>query len=308
MTQQRVYNYGAVVEASLDNNARYTIAAKGVYRGFELGVNAAGNIELASGYGVQHNGIVWFETDVQEVGGTFTAPAVATEYTVYATHDNVEIFGGAPVEYAVTGGIVTDVSNGVILGWIRHPGGAVPLSTSHMQNVLKKQVTTYVDAVAMTLPEEFVAPLQRTYSNTAAMGANITFLGQTASDVQFDAANFVVYQSVAKAAGPVGAETLTQHMQFFASEYRPISFGMYLDISAGAQLSVELRDTNLNIVTLTGNVITATGGWTHQVVQVDTSSGVFVTGKPYELRLTHSVNVGQEIKLSSVRAYYWPYP
>jgi len=308
MAQQRVYNYGAVVEATLDNAARYTIASKGVYRGFDLGVNASGNIELSTGYGVQHNGIVWYETDVREIGGTFTPPSTATDYTVYATHDNVEIFGGAPVEYHVSTGILTDVSNGVILGWIRHPGGGVALSSDHIQNAPKMQTQVYVSEVTSTLPVEIVAPFTRTYSDTASMGANITVKGITASDVQFDTTNFVVYQSVKKAAGPVGAETFVQHIQFYSTGVRPVSYDLYVDVGSGASLSVELRDTDLNITTISGSPITSTGGWSSAQITVDSNSGVFDSGKPYELRLTFSVDVGQEIKLSRLLANFWPYP
>jgi len=113
---------------------------------------------------------------------------------------------------------------------------------------------------------------------------------------------------VSKSVGPAGAETLIQHVQFFAGSWRPVGFDFYVNIPGAAQLQLQLRDTDLNIVTITGSPISTTSGWETKSITVDRTDGNFALGKPYELRLTHSVDINQEIDLAYVVARFYPYP
>ena len=307
MSQIRYGNYADPITMPDLVSGRYAHTTKGIYRGFDMGVDASGNITLAAGYGVQHNGIAWQEDDTRTL--SFTPPGAATTYTVYATHTDVQMRGGSPVEYVVQSGELTDVVGGVIIGWVYHPGGGVPLAVDHMLEAPKMLTSNYAAIQAASQPIGLSAPFPRTYSDVAGMGANVVFQGQDASTVQFDAANYVVYQSAAKAAGPVVLETLVQHVQFYATAWRPFAFDLYVDvIGATASLIVQLRDTDLNIVTISGSPITSTGGWAVRTITVDRTSGTFTDGQPYTLRLTSSVSVGEEIRLARIVQRHWPYP
>ena len=306
MPQKRTYDYGDLVNSQDDNKIREYLLPAGVYSGFYLGVDAAADLTLAPGAGLLPDGIVWQE-DTLFVLDTFSPPGVATEYTVVATHIDRLITSGTPVEYAVQVGLTATVANGVVLGWIYHPGGGVDLDATMLVNALDRRAYDHV--FAETSPLELLVPLPRTYSDTATMGANVTFEGQTATDLLLDLTYFVNHQRVAKMVGPAGNETLVQHIQFFATEYRPRSFDLFVDIPGGASIVVELRDTDLNTVTLTsGNPVTTTTNWETKRVVVDRTDGVFAPGSPYELRLTHTVGVTQEIKLARVIANFYPYP
>lgn len=307
MSQQRIQNFLDTVIAEDTNNARYALLAKGVYRGFDLDVDAAADLEIGVGWGLQHNGIIWYEDTAKTI--SFTPPGAATNYTVVASHTDVMMSGGAEVTYAIQSGTIADsaIATGVVLGWIFHPGGGVPLTADYLLSAPKR--VNYTDIVAAALPLEIIAPLPRTYSDVAGAGANVVFTGQTATDINFDVVNYVVYQSVAKpAAGPPGAETLVQYIQFYHGTYRPLYFQLYVNISGSGSLAVQLRDTDLNIVTVTGSPITNTGGWATATITVDRTMGNFTANAPYTLRLTHSVDLGDEIQLSRVNTIYWPFP
>jgi hypothetical protein len=307
MSQKRINNYLDTVVAEDNNDSRYATTPKGVYRGLDLGVDASADLTIAEGYGVQHNGIVWYEDVARTI--SFTPPGAATDYTIVASHTDVMLSGGAEVTYAIQNGITPDsaVADGVVLGWIFHPGGGLPLITDYLLSAPKR--INYVDIVSTSLPLEITAPLPRTYSDVAGAGANIVFTGQTATDINFDVVNYVVYQSVLRpAAGPPGAETLVQHIQYYMGSYRPLYFQLYVNVSGSGALALQLRDTALNIVALTGSPITNTGGWTTSTITVDRTAGTFTAGQPYTLRLTYSVDLGDEIQLARINAIYWPFP
>ena len=236
----------------------------------------------------------------------FSAPGGATNYTVVATHENRLITEGVPVEYAIQAGLSATVTDGVVLGWIYHPGGGVPLAAAHLVEAPKVRdlAQTVLDTALVT----WRVPLAGTWSDVAGMGGNVTFVGQTQDSLLFDTTYFVVYQKVSKVAGPAGAETLVQHVQLYAGDWRPVGFDFYVNIPGAAQLQLELRDTDLNIVTTTGSPISTTTDWEWKSITVDRTDGVFDSGKPYEIRLTHSVDINQEISLAGMVARFYPYP
>ena len=306
MSQRRIYDYDANVYSPDDNAVRQYLLPAGVYNGFALGIDTSADLTIAAGVGLQPDGVLWQEDGINTLA--FTPPGVATNYTIVATHDDRPITSGVAVEYAIQSGLVATVTGGIVLGWIYHPGGGVPLAAAYLSDAPKMVSSEYSNLVVAAAPQRLYAPLPRTYSDVAAMGGNVTFSGQTAASVLFDTTYFVVHQRVAKAAGPPGAETLVQHIQFFMDDYRPTQFDLFVNIPGLATITAELRDTDLNIVTITGSPITTTTGWETKSIVVDRSSGTFDTGKPYELRLTHSVDVAQQIDLARVSMLSWPYP
>lgn len=304
MAQKRVFDYWDPIPSLDDNETRQYLETAGVYAGFGLGADASGNLEIALGVGLQPDGVMWQETSSFTL--SFSAPGAATNYTVIATHTDRQISGGVAVEYSIVSGLFSSVASSVVLGWIYHPGGGVPLTTAYLVDAPKVRDTA--SRLVASAPITLRVPFSGTWSDTASMGANVVFEGQTESTLQFDATNFVVHQKVSKAAGPLGAETLTQHIQFYMGDWRPASFDLYCNIPGAASLQVELRDTDLNIVVISGNPIGTTSGWEWNTITVDRTDGTFDANKPYELRLTHSVDLGQEINLATVVARFDPYP
>lgn len=306
MGQRRVYDFGDGVVSLDDNFTRQYLLPEGVYDGFTLGIDTYAELTISAGVGLQPDGVVWQE-DMPITLTSFLPPGAATDYTVVALHDNRQITGGLAVEYEIQVGVMTSVTDGVVLGWIHHPGGGVALAASHLVDAPKIQSSRYAPLLVATAPQHIYVPLSRTYSDLAGMGPNIVFTGQTASDLMFDTTFFVNHQRVAKMVGPAVPETFTQHIQFWMDSYRPARFDFYVNIPGGATLTPQLRDTDLNIVTITGSPITTTADWETVSILVDRNSGVFDVGKPYELRLTYSVDVGQRVDLARVTMHSWPY-
>lgn len=308
MAQLRIYDYGDNVTTPDDNLTRLYLQAPGVYSGLELSAATTSpyNIVIGAGAGLLQDGVMWVEED--ETTLSFPTPGSPTNYTVYCTHVDRQITDGVPVEYALQTGIITTVTNGIVLGWIYYTSGN--LTTDMMVSAPAARPDTQTQALVDAAPIELLAPFPRCYSDVTGMGGNVTFTGQTATDVEFDTTFFVTHQRVEKTVGPAGGETLTQHFQFMMREgWRPSSFNLYCNIVGAGQLQLELRDTDLNTVTVTGSpVVGSTTDWEWQTVTVDRTDGTFDANKPFELRITSQVDLTQRVDLAVVRANFWPYP
>jgi len=312
MPQQRFYDYSKPSSSSYENAIHYALNQKGVYRGMDLGVDSVFYyLTIAAGYGLQHDGIIWYESTDTTIA--FYPPAAATVYTVIATHDNRQIIGGVSVDYDIVIGELTnvDVVNGVVLGWIYHPGGVgIPLSIEMILSAPKSNTEDYATALANTAPVELIAPMQR--SIVTSVDLDITFVPS-----DFDAINYVLFQDVQNAPLAVMVETLVQQVQLYvqgATSTRPISFSFYHNFTTvpTTELVVEVYDTGQSPVKFENGflleTIHGTGGWSATTVVLDRTDGTFDIGKPYTLRLTYNVAPGKNIQLGRIRTSFWPYP
>jgi len=310
MAQFRVGNFGETATSEIDNLWRSIVLAKGVYNGFELGVDAvSSNLTIAPGAGVQPDGIVW--TEDTEVQLSFTPPGIATDYTVIAYHTNRAIFGGMEVTYELATNIIGNdtISDGVAIGWIRHPGGGGPLDVSYLQNAPRQTADLYSALLVETAPVARIPPYPTAYLDTATVGPDITV-----TPFFFDVATFTMLQRVSRTvAGVPGIQTAVQHHQFYTPSggYRPFSFDFWLNFTAAPtrELRVEVYDTNQSPVTiLSGTPILSTAGWEQKTAFIDPSSGTFDADKPWTLRLTFQVDAGGTIDTGRIRMRSFPYP
>ena len=305
MTQYRYYNYGSTIINTTERDVHFALHEKGIYRGFSMGVDANYRLTVSSGYGMQHNGVVWKEDATMTM--IVPSPAVATSYTLVATHEDRSILGGVAVEYSLEEGILTnaDVFDGVVLGWINHPGGGSHLLQTYITESIRYVDDDYAALVARTQPLELIPPFTR-YANSI-IGTNITF-----TETEFDTVFYLTNQRVSNAPAAVpNVQQLVQNIVVFAQNgLRPVMIKPYVNFASTltTNLTVEVFDTNQALVTVTGGVITGSGVWTDHTVTVEQTSGTFDEGKPYTVRLTHNVNKGEYIKIGRLLISFWPYP
>ncbi len=311
MPQRRFSNFGETATAASENLRHNKVLPKGVYEGFDLSVELlTTNLSIGIGAGVQHNGVIWIE-DTVGVTVVFTAPASAENFTVVATHDNRSIFGGVSIDYELQGGILSSdsITNGVVLGWIRHPGGAVPLDPSHIQVAPKQKASLYSELLVQTAPIELVPPYVRGFEDLAGAGVDITF-----TDRIFDVSTFTMHQQIERSpAGAPGIQTLVQHIQFYTPPegHRPFGFDFWLNFVAAPtrEVRVEVYDTNQSPVTIvSGTPILSTAGWEQKSVEVSLASGTFDPLKPWTLRLTFQLDQGGTIKHGRTLMRMFPFP
>jgi hypothetical protein len=305
MAQERYYNYGGTASNVAENLLHGTLNTKGVYLGMDLSANSDNNVQIATGAALQPDGVMWRETD--PVNLVFSAPGTATEYTVYATHDDRNILGGVAVTYTLddTGLFTdTDLTNGVVLGWIYHPGGGLPLIDDYIQSAPKQVSSVAVPEAVATAPLELLPPIPR--SAITNVGVNVTV-----TEKDFDGSEFLVFQKVENSpTGVPPVQQAVQNISLYYEGYRPQEIEVYTEFpsSPSTQMAIEVYDTAQAPVAVTGGTLTGDVGWVTTTATVARTGGTFDEGKPYTIRLTYDVNQGTYIRLGRVVVRTSPYP
>lgn len=306
--QRRFGNFGTPDTSEEDKTARFSLNRKGVYSNFNLSVDTLGNLLIQTGFALQPDGILW--TEDSDVTLSFTPPGPATNYTVVAEHEDRQVQGGTAVTYSIDTGLLSGITDGVVLGWIHHPGGGAPLDTTHLQIAPRRQANAYTDRALQTQPIDLIAPFPRTYLDPASVGIDVTV-----TPLAFDSSLFILHQEVSTPLTAVGTQQAIQHAQIYVEDgdegpFRPVGFDFFLDVSteAGTTLTVEVFGTDQAPVTITSGSPITTTGYESKSVEVDRLSGVFSVGQPYTVRLTHNIDPGGSIKTARIRARFVNYP
>jgi hypothetical protein len=129
MTQRRVQDYGTLAEAADIKQILFGLARSTVLEGCRFGVAGNNKMRVFPGIAVTNQGVMIIEDEVLEL--TVPTSTNAQDYTVYYDHVDQDISGGEPATLRLANGILNpaDIS-GVILGYVKYPGSAVPLSSA----------------------------------------------------------------------------------------------------------------------------------------------------------------------------------
>lgn len=130
MTQRRFVNFGSDASASKVKDMNAALAAPQVLRAPDpfLLVSIPETLVVQPHAIIFESGIILDETEQL----SFTVPTTfgSADYTLAYQHVDEDIIGGTAATIELQGGLFSTVDNGVILGWVRYPGGAVPLDGS----------------------------------------------------------------------------------------------------------------------------------------------------------------------------------
>jgi hypothetical protein len=304
MPQKRFYNYDSNADSASENSINYALHPKGVYQGLDLVVSLTGGLTVALGYGLQFNGVLWYESTAVVI--PFTPPGVDTDYTLVAQHDNRQIFGGVAVTYdLISGSVLPDISDGVVLGWVYYRSAGGPLLQEQVVSAPKQVANTLASQAVLRQPLELLPAYPGSILTSSGLDITVTPLA-------FDAGAFVLYQGVANSPMGVGVEQAIQQIQLYAvAGIRPysITFYRYCNAPVATNLQVEVYGTDLLAVPVTGSPIVGAGAvWTSQTVLISQTLGTFTAGMPYTIRLTFNVDLGKDFRLGRIVVSFWPYP
>lgn len=299
MTQTRIWNYGDTFTSARASLAQRSLNLPGVYSGFDPNIVDVDKIALSPGALLLPSGIMVTE-DLAIPFVIAPLPAAATNYTLTVRHTDTDLIGGQAATYQLELGLLTTVSNGLPLAYIKHPGGAVPLQPYFVLPV-RKVLASAADAVALE-PTVSLAPFSSKWV-TSVLGPNSSI-----SDLTSGGLVFTRVSANALAPAPPGFETTTSVLPFSLRRDRPVSVTLRILVEPNCTLSVAMRDTNGAYVTLTGNTIGPVGVFTDHVVSVSPSSGVFTAGGLFNLEFSFNVPSLAGIQLQSVVIDYDPLP
>jgi len=153
MSQSRIWNFGDPFTAEKTKQVQKVLNCPGVYSGYDISIIGTNKISLAAGgYLLQPDGVIVTESiAIQLILATL--PSIATIYTITCRHTDVQNIGGAAAIYAIEKGNypINSLSDGVVIGWIHHPGGAAPFIISMITQAQKNGCSLPAHASTHTL-------------------------------------------------------------------------------------------------------------------------------------------------------------
>lgn len=130
MSQQRIQDYGSPIVAQSLKSLTGAITTAGILDGNEFIRDASNRVRINPGTCVTHQGVIIVENETKIL--TISNTSNAADYTIYYLHTDVDISGGVAAELVIQSGLLTaEVVLGCILGYVRYPGGGIPLEQSH---------------------------------------------------------------------------------------------------------------------------------------------------------------------------------
>lgn len=142
MTQRRIKDYGTLAEASDLKQILYALARSSVLQGFRFGVAGTSKMRIFPGMAVTNEGTMIIEDEALELDVPVTSNA--QDYTVYYEHVDQDISGGEPAILRLGNGILNPKDiDGVVLGYVRYPGSAVPMSTAFFEQEPEQTLRNY---------------------------------------------------------------------------------------------------------------------------------------------------------------------
>lgn len=152
MAQDRKNIFGALIETEDMPRALSALSAPGRLEGMDFSVSAADLLQVSAGSCILPDGVVILEDEDREI--LVNNSSFAADYTVIYQLEDVRVLGGSPAQLRLLAGIhqQDDFTDSTVLGWIKYPGGSIPLSESHfiqpasirLGNVLGKLDAVYL--------------------------------------------------------------------------------------------------------------------------------------------------------------------
>lgn len=121
---------GDPVTASAIQNILQGLAVPAILSGMELSAPSSDQIAVSPGSALTDAGVIIAESEIKTV--QFTQSVQPQNYTIYYSYTPSTNFGGNPAVLTLVTGLLpsSTFSGGVLIGWIKYPGGSVALSTS----------------------------------------------------------------------------------------------------------------------------------------------------------------------------------
>lgn len=240
MVQRRIQDYGTLAEAIDIKTIIYGLARSSVLQGFRFGVAGVSKLRIFAGVAVTDQGVMIIEDEIQELDIPITAGA--QDYTVIYDHIDEDISGGIPADIKLSSGILAAADiRGVVLGYIKYPGGAVPLNAGFF---LQEPEIILRNFIPNRLNSEWLLPIKGNgYIQTSSSGSAFTL-----SDV-FDASGFYLRMQN-NVPGPTLA-TATFTFPFKVSDIPFSLFQARMQVDIGASIEFKLLDSSGNIVDIT---------------------------------------------------------
>jgi hypothetical protein len=170
--QKRIQDYGSPVAASSLKSMAASFSGAAILSGFDFAVESSDRIRVAPGAAVTNQGVIITESESKSITIPLSAPA---DYTIYYYHVDQNVSGGVAATLTLASGILPQENvDGVVLGYVRYPGGGVSLDTSFF---VQPAVRSLGSSVPSLNSGKWVVPVNNNgYVVISTSGASLNFI------------------------------------------------------------------------------------------------------------------------------------
>jgi hypothetical protein len=291
MAQQRFINFGDTVLADRINEISTAIVESGVLSGAVF--SKLDSETLAVG-----PSSVMLPTLLMEesVSTNILIPLTsgAKDYTVVYEHLNQNVQGGVAAQLLLLEGIFSfgDLENTVVLGWVRYPGGSVPLETGFFIEAPKLQISN-----PTTFPSNIMLPA---YLDKIHVQSETPISGSITQTDVYDKVNFRAYLELENSAASV--QTIQHLFPFIVVTTPPDRLIAEVSAELGANVTIELVAEGGTTFSATNNTISNTSSLFEfrEMTVEDMDDSKFAPDRPYFVSLTTQLNPGKKAFISLV--------
>lgn len=242
MTQRRVQDYGTLAEAADIKQILFGLARSTVPEGSRFGVAGTNKMRVFPGIAITHQGVMIVEDEVIEL--TVPTTSNAQDYTVYYEHEDIDISGGEPAILRLANGILNPADiKGVILGYVKYPGSAVPLSSAHFYQEPETFLRNYLPSRSNA---DWVIPLKGNgylLTNTANAALTVTDF--------WDEPNYKYSLKLQNNVAGPNVATATFTFPFKVNSYSFALLQAKMQIDLGATVEFKLIDSLGDLIDIT---------------------------------------------------------
>jgi hypothetical protein len=299
MAQQRFINFGDTVLADRINEISTAIVESGVLSGAEFSLFDDETLSIGPSS-------VMLPTLLLEesVSTNILIPLTsgAKDYTVVYEHLNQNVQGGVAAQLLLLEGIFSfeDLENTVVLGWVRYPGGSVPLETEFFIEAPKLQILN-----PTTFPSDIMLPayLDKIHVRSESPAPGSITQTDVFDDVKDGFGNTISLRAFLKLENSAASIQTIQHLfPFIVITTPPDRLIAEVSAELGAAVTIELVAEDGTTFSATNNTISNTSNLFEfremTVESMDDSK--FVADRPYFVSLTTQLNPGKKAFISLV--------
>jgi len=131
VAQQRINIFGSLIDTADLPTMVASLFSPGRFTGCDFQVGGVDLLRITPGSALLPDGVLIIEDEPKTL--VIGNSSFAADYTILYQLEDSSTLGGSPAILRATSGITKQSSftDSVVLGWVRYPGGAVPLSSAH---------------------------------------------------------------------------------------------------------------------------------------------------------------------------------
>lgn len=291
MAQQRFINFGDTVLATRINQISTAIVEPGVLSGAEFTLFDSETLAIASSR-VMLQTLLLEETVSSNIAIPLTADA--KDYTIVYEHQNQNIQGGVAAQLLRQDGIFAfgDLENTVILGWVRYPGGSVPLNIQFFIEAPKLRIKN-----PTIFPSDVLLP---PYLQKLHVQKEDPIPGSITQTDVYDKPNTRAFLELENTDASI--QSITHFFPFVVDLFPPDRLVAEVSAELGASVTVELVAEDGTVFTASNNIISNTSNLFEfrEMTVDDMDDSKFTSNRPYFVSLKSQLNPGRKAFISIV--------